>query len=143
MPCRESHTIGFIYSTCTNSLLSNLRLQSHILTYRNMSATSASNGHPVVPVKADEKPLYGDMRDYAAPSLFQGHRTRQAIRDAHEGKIRPLLTYYAALSSPVITRFVAPFGFDGIWIDWEHTSCNVETMTQMVRLPHDKHKQDY
>merc|ERR1712098_291629 len=23
-------------------------------------------------------------------------------------------------------------GFDSVWIDWEHTSCNVETMTSMV-----------
>jgi hypothetical protein len=69
------------------------------------------------------------MAAYAAPSLFQPHRARQAIRDAHAKKISPLLGYYAGLSSIPITRFLAPFGFDAVWIDWEHTSCNVETMT--------------
>jgi 4-hydroxy-2-oxoheptanedioate aldolase len=69
------------------------------------------------------------MLAYAAPSLFQPHRARQAIRDAYEGKIPPLLGYYAGLSSVPITRFLAPMGFDMVWIDWEHTSCNVETMT--------------
>jgi 4-hydroxy-2-oxoheptanedioate aldolase len=69
------------------------------------------------------------MLPYAAPSLFQPHRVRQAIRDAHEKKIPPILCYYAGLSSIVQTRFLAPIGFDAVWIDWEHTSCGVETMT--------------
>lgn len=72
------------------------------------------------------------MKAYAAPSLFQPHRARQAIRDAHEKKIRPLMCYYAGLSSLPITRFLAPLNFDAVWIDWEHSSCNVETMTNMV-----------
>ncbi|EGY16235.1 HpcH/HpaI aldolase/citrate lyase family protein [Verticillium dahliae VdLs.17] len=72
------------------------------------------------------------MLAYAAPSLFQPHRARDAIRDAHKGKIPPLLCYYAGLSSLPVTRFLAPFGFDAVWIDWEHSSCNVETMTSMV-----------
>ncbi|KAL9947865.1 hypothetical protein D7B24_007627 [Verticillium nonalfalfae] len=72
------------------------------------------------------------MLAYAAPSLFQPHRARDAIRDAHIGKISPLLCYYAGLSSLPVTRFLAPFGFDAVWIDWEHSSCNVETMTSMV-----------
>ncbi|KAK3937950.1 Pyruvate/Phosphoenolpyruvate kinase-like domain-containing protein [Diplogelasinospora grovesii] len=72
------------------------------------------------------------MQAYAAPSLFQPHRTRQAIRDAYEKKIPPLMGYYAGLSSVPITRFLAPMGYDAVWIDWEHTSCNVETMTTMV-----------
>ncbi|KAK3944861.1 Pyruvate/Phosphoenolpyruvate kinase-like domain-containing protein [Diplogelasinospora grovesii] len=72
------------------------------------------------------------MRDYMAPSLFQPHRVRQAIRDAHEKKIPPLVGYYAGLSSVPITRFCAPMGYDCVWIDWEHTSCNVETMTTIV-----------
>ena len=69
------------------------------------------------------------MMAYAAPSLFQPHRAREAIRDAHNKKIPPITCYYAGLSSVPITRFLAPFGFDSIWIDWEHTSCNTETMT--------------
>ncbi|KAF5007378.1 hypothetical protein FDECE_6309 [Fusarium decemcellulare] len=72
------------------------------------------------------------MAAYAAPSLFQPHRARQAIRDAHEKKIPPLLGYYAGLSALPLTRFFAPMNFDCVWIDWEHTSCNVETMTNMV-----------
>ena len=72
------------------------------------------------------------MLAYAAPSLFQPHHARQAIRDAHAKKIPPLLGYYAGLSSLPITRMLAPMGFDTVWIDWEHSSCNVETMTNMV-----------
>ncbi|KAL9089983.1 MAG: hypothetical protein Q9165_005512 [Trypethelium subeluteriae] len=72
------------------------------------------------------------MSAYAASSLFQPHRARQAIRDAHSGKIPPLAGIYFGLSCPPVARFVAPIGFDTAWIDWEHSSCNVETMTQMV-----------
>ncbi|KAI6778063.1 uncharacterized protein J7T54_007671 [Emericellopsis cladophorae] len=72
------------------------------------------------------------MLAYAAPSLFQPHHARQAIRDAHEKKIGPLLGYYAGLSSVPITRMLAPMNYDCVWVDWEHTSCNVETMTEMV-----------
>lgn len=72
---------------------------------------------------------YGDMRDYMAPNLFQPHRARQAIRDAHERKIPPLIGYYAGLAAVPITRWVAPIGFDFVWIDWEHSAMNIETMT--------------
>ncbi|KAH8652303.1 Pyruvate/Phosphoenolpyruvate kinase-like domain-containing protein [Xylariales sp. PMI_506] len=72
------------------------------------------------------------MQAYAAPSLFQPHNARQAIRDAHEGRIAPLLCVYYGLSSVPLARFLAPFGFDAVWIDWEHTSCGVETMTTIV-----------
>ncbi len=74
------------------------------------------------------------MAAYRAPSLFQPHRVRQAIRDAHEGKIPPMFGLYLGLSSVVNARFLAPLGFDAFWIDWEHSSCNVETMTD-VRPP--------
>lgn len=66
---------------------------------------------------------------YAAPSLFQPHNARQAIRDAYERKIGPILCVYYGISSIPVARLLAPFGFDAVWIDWEHTSCNVETMT--------------
>ncbi|OAQ78935.1 HpcH/HpaI aldolase/citrate lyase family protein [Purpureocillium lilacinum] len=72
------------------------------------------------------------MAAYAGPSLFQPHRARDAIRDAHKKKIDPILCYYAGLSSVPITRFLAPMNYDAVWIDWEHSSCNVETMTTMV-----------
>lgn len=72
------------------------------------------------------------MAAYAAPSLFQPHRARDAIRDAHKKKIPPIMCYYSGLSSLPLTRFLAPLNFDAVWIDWEHSSCNVETMTNMV-----------
>ena len=64
-----------------------------------------------------------------APSLFQPHRARQAIKDAHEKKIPPLIGYYAGLAAVPITRWVSPMGFDFVWIDWEHSAMNIETMT--------------
>ncbi|KAF6234246.1 hypothetical protein HO173_007666 [Letharia columbiana] len=72
------------------------------------------------------------MAAYRATSLFQPHHTREAIRDAHEGKIPPLLGLFLALSTVPTARFIAPLGFDAVWIDWEHSSCGVETMTTMV-----------
>jgi 4-hydroxy-2-oxoheptanedioate aldolase len=77
------------------------------------------------------------MKAYAGPSLFQPHHARQAIRDAYDKKIPPLIGYYAGLSSIPITRFLAPMGYDMVWIDWEHTSCDVETMTtvSLCRFP--------
>ena len=69
------------------------------------------------------------MAAYRAPSLFQPHRARQAMRDAADGKIPPLAGLYLGLSTVPTARFVAPLGFDMVWIDWEHSSCGVETMT--------------
>ena len=71
------------------------------------------------------------MLAYVGPNLFQPHKARQAIRDAHAKKIPPLLCYYAGLSSVPMVRFIAPLGFDAVWIDWEHTACGVETMTEV------------
>ncbi|KAL7929160.1 Phosphoenolpyruvate/pyruvate domain-containing protein [Trichoderma chlorosporum] len=79
-----------------------------------------------------DKETFGDMRDYMAPSLFQPHRARDAIKDAHSRKISPMVGYFAGLASIPITRLLAPLGFDWVWFDWEHSSCNVETMTTMV-----------
>jgi 4-hydroxy-2-oxoheptanedioate aldolase len=73
------------------------------------------------------------MQKYAAPSLFQPHRARQALRDAHEGKITPLVGYYCGYSAVPYARVIASMGFDAVWIDWEHSSCNVETMTEVSR----------
>jgi 4-hydroxy-2-oxoheptanedioate aldolase len=71
------------------------------------------------------------MQKYAAPTLFQPHRMRQALRDAHEGTIAPLVGYYFGLTSVAYARVIATMGFDVAWIDWEHTSCNIETMTDV------------
>ncbi|MCJ1475585.1 hypothetical protein MMC13_004248 [Lambiella insularis] len=72
------------------------------------------------------------MAAYRAPSLFQPHRAREALRDAHAGRTPPLMGLYLGLSTVATARFIAPMGFDAVWVDWEHTSCNVETMTTMV-----------
>lgn len=71
------------------------------------------------------------MAAYRAPSLLQPHRLREAIRDAHDGKIAPLVGFYSGLASPPIAKLAAQFGFDVLWIDWEHSAMNVETMTQV------------
>lgn len=83
----------------------------------------------------DGSERFGDMRDYMSNTLFQPHRARDAIRDAHHGKIPTLLGYYAGLASVPITRWLAPMGFDYVWIDWEHSAMNIETMTT-VRWKH-------
>lgn len=82
------------------------------------------------------------MLAYRAPSLFQPHRARQALRDAHEGKIAPLVGIYLGLSTVPTARWIAPMGWDAAWIDWEHSSCGVETMTSMVHeiMYEDQHK---
>ncbi|MCJ1404238.1 hypothetical protein MMC11_007463 [Xylographa trunciseda] len=72
------------------------------------------------------------MAAYRAPSLFQPHRARQALRDANSGKISPLIGLYLGISTVPTARFVAPMGYDAIWVDWEHSACGVETMTTMV-----------
>ena len=79
-----------------------------------------------------ETPIPQGMAAYKAPSLFQGHRTRQALQDVADGKIPPLFGLYLGLSTVPTARFVAPLGYDTVWIDWEHSSCGVETMTTMV-----------
>jgi len=73
-----------------------------------------------------------DMRAYRAPSLLQPHRARAALRDAHEGRIPPLLAYFAMLSTPQMIKVVAQLGYDVLLIDYEHAAMGVETMTNMV-----------
>jgi len=95
-----------------------------------------ATAHSTVPRRAAAKgdaAKFGDMRDYMGPSLFQPHQARKAIRDAHEGKIPPMLGYFAALASVPVTRWLAPIGYDMVWVDWEHSSCNVETMTNVCQ----------
>lgn len=72
------------------------------------------------------------MAAYRAPSLFQPHRAREALADTHAGRIPPLIGYFAGLSSTAITRVAASFGYDIIVVDWEHSTLNLETMTQIV-----------
>ena len=74
------------------------------------------------------------MAAYRAPSLTQPHKARQAIRDAYEGKINPLIGYYCGISTVPTARVMAQIGADVVWIDWEHSSCGVETMTTVSLL---------
>jgi 2-keto-3-deoxy-L-rhamnonate aldolase RhmA len=74
------------------------------------------------------------MAAYRAPSLIQPHKARQAIRDAYEGKIKPMIGYYLGISSVPTARVIAQLGADVVWIDWEHSSCGVETMTTVRSL---------
>lgn len=79
------------------------------------------------------EPLAGQgMLPYRAPSLLQPHRARQALRDAQSGKIGPLIGFWCSLSSLGMAKIVAQLGYDIVVVDWEHSACNVETMTQMV-----------
>jgi 4-hydroxy-2-oxoheptanedioate aldolase len=73
-----------------------------------------------------------DMRAYRAPSLLQPHRARDALRDAHEGRIPPLLVYFVMLSAPAIVKAVAQLGYDVVLIDQEHSPMNISEMTQMA-----------
>lgn len=61
------------------------------------------------------------MLAYRAPSLLQPHRFREALRDAHEGRIPPLIGFYCGWSCPPVAKAVAQLGYDVVWIDWEHS----------------------
>jgi 4-hydroxy-2-oxoheptanedioate aldolase len=94
----------------------------------------ASNGIPdntKAPSPASQVSKLG-MAAYRAPSLFQPHRAREALADAHAGRIPPLIGYFCGLPSVAISRVASQLGFDIVWIDWEHAAIGVETMTQMV-----------
>jgi 2-keto-3-deoxy-L-rhamnonate aldolase RhmA/pyoverdine/dityrosine biosynthesis protein Dit1/alpha-ketoglutarate-dependent taurine dioxygenase/SAM-dependent methyltransferase len=73
------------------------------------------------------------MAAYRGPSLQQPHRARQALRDAYAGLIPPLLGFYCGITSPSVAQYAATLGYDFVWIDWEHSSCGVETMTSIVQ----------
>jgi 4-hydroxy-2-oxoheptanedioate aldolase len=71
------------------------------------------------------------MQAYRAPSLLQPHRARDALRDAHDGKIPPLIGFFCGLACPPISKIAAQLGYDIVWIDWEHAAMSTETMTQV------------
>ena len=71
------------------------------------------------------------MTAYRAPSLLEPHCARDALADAYSEKIAPLIGLWHAVSSPPIVRITAQFGFDVLCLDWEHSACNIETMTQV------------
>ena len=43
-----------------------------------------------------------------------------------------MIGYYAGLAAVPITRWLVPMGFDYVWIDWEHSAMNIETMTTVI-----------
>ncbi|KAJ2901018.1 uncharacterized protein MKZ38_002144 [Zalerion maritima] len=106
----------------------------HFIQSVNFNVHTAPHGLPTMntPSPCAAKVPTKGMAAYASTTFFQPHRAREAIRDAHAKTIPPLMGYYAGISSIPNTRFLAPMGFDAVWIDWEHSSCNVETMTTMV-----------
>jgi 4-hydroxy-2-oxoheptanedioate aldolase len=95
-----------------------------------MSSGASTIDKGVEPVKPEDVAKLG-MRAYRAPSLFQPHRMREAIKDAHDGKIPPLMGYFMGLPSTAMAKVIAQFGFDVVWIDWAHSAMSVETMTQV------------
>ena len=74
------------------------------------------------------------MAAYRAPSLLQPHKARQAFRDAYEGRINPLIGYFCGIASVPTARVMAQIGADIIWIDWEHSAMDSETLTSVRPL---------
>ncbi|OQE47451.1 hypothetical protein PENCOP_c001G05743 [Penicillium coprophilum] len=77
------------------------------------------------------------MQAYRAPSLLQPHKARQALLDAYEGRIGPLIGFYLALPTVPTARIAAQLGLDFVWVDWEHSPCGIETMTNVVHAIHE------
>lgn len=73
------------------------------------------------------------MAAYRAPHLHQPHKARQAVRDAHEGRISPLIGYFSGFGSAPVARVLALLGADFIFLDWEHCPMDVETMTAVIK----------
>jgi 4-hydroxy-2-oxoheptanedioate aldolase len=63
--------------------------------------------------------------------MTQPHKARHALRNAYEGKIDPLICYYCGVGSVPTARIMAQMGADMVWVDWEHASMGVETMTSV------------
>ena len=76
------------------------------------------------------------MAAYRAPSLSQPHKARQAIRDAYEGRIPPLIGFFYAFPTVVTARVIAQLHADWLFVDWEHSCCGVETMTEVSASYH-------
>ncbi|KAJ5164567.1 uncharacterized protein N7500_006397 [Penicillium coprophilum] len=72
------------------------------------------------------------MQAYRAPSLLQPHKARQALLDAYEGRIGPLIGFYLAMPTIPTARIAAQLGLDFVWVDWEHSPCGIETMTNVT-----------
>ena len=95
------------------------------------NGTSNGNGTAGIARVDPEQVTKLGMAAYRAPSLLQPHRAQEALRDAHDGRIPPLIGFFCGLACPPVAKVVAQLGFDVVWIDWEHAAMNVETMTQV------------
>lgn len=99
-----------------------------------MAANDTTNGVKGAPEPWTLAPILG-MAAYRAPSLLQPHRAREALADAHAGRISPLVGFFCGLACPPVAKIAAQCGWDVVWIDWEHSSMSVETMTQVNTTP--------
>lgn len=113
-------------------------VRPHICSITHRTTRSSQwlqTGHPTKPRRQDSQESTPSkklgMAAYRAPSLLQPHRAQEALQDAHDGRIPPLIGFFCGLSCPPVAKVVAQLGFDVVWIDWEHASTNVETMTQV------------
>lgn len=95
------------------------------------NGTSNGNGTTSIARVDPEQVTKMGMAAYRAPSLLQPHRAQEALQDAHDGRIPPLIGFFCGLACPPVAKVVAQLGFDIVWIDWEHASMNIETMTQV------------
>lgn len=98
-----------------------------------MATNGITNGTAKTPEPWTLAPTLG-MAAYRAPSLLQPHRAREALADAHAGRIPPIVGFFCGLACPPVAKIAAQCGWDAVWIDWEHSAMSVETMTQ-VRTP--------
>jgi 4-hydroxy-2-oxoheptanedioate aldolase len=98
--------------------------------YETNTMSDSSDVKPITDGGSDV-PAGADVASYRAKTLFQPHRARQALRDAHEGKIPPLIAFICLLSSPQVIKVAAQLGFDIVMIDQEHSAMNIETMTDV------------
>lgn len=63
---------------------------------------------------------------YRGPSLSHSQKARQVLRDAYDGKIAPLMGSYLAFSTVLMARVQsAQLDGDFVWVDWDHSSCDV------------------
>jgi 4-hydroxy-2-oxoheptanedioate aldolase len=105
-------------------------LSNYLLTMSANGTRDGTTNGGFTPIEPAQVAKLG-MAAYRAPSLLQPHRAREALADAHAGRIPPLIGYFSCLESPPIAKLVAQLGFDIILIDWEHSGMNAETMTQV------------
>ena len=81
------------------------------------NGTSNGNGTAGIARVDPEQVTKLGMAAYRAPSLLQPHRAQEALRDAHDGRIPPLIGFFCGLACPPVAKVVAQLGFDVVWIE--------------------------